>query len=40
MSGLFENIDCIEFYVLYLDEGIRYYCEDLGLRLLWRNEIM
>lgn len=38
MSGLFTNIDCVELYVSDLDEGIQYYCDCLGLKLLWRNE--
>jgi Predicted enzyme related to lactoylglutathione lyase len=38
MAGLFKNIDCIEFYVSDLDEGIKYYCESLGLKLLWRAD--
>ena len=37
MSGLFMNVDCIELYVSDLDEGIKYYCESLGLKLLWRT---
>lgn len=37
MSGLFTNIDCVELYVSDLDEGIQYYCDCLGLKLLWRN---
>ena len=36
MSELFNNVDCIELYVSDLDEGIRYYCDSLGLKLLWR----
>ncbi|NLO60143.1 MAG: bleomycin resistance protein [Spirochaetales bacterium] len=38
MSELFRNIDCIEFYVSDLDEGIKYYCDSFGLKLLWRAE--
>lgn len=36
MSELFNNVDCIELYVSDLDEGIKYYCDSLGLKLLWR----
>lgn len=36
MKPLFQNIDCVEFYVPDLDEGIRYYCGGMGLQLLWR----
>lgn len=36
MSELLKNIDCIEFYVSDLDDGIKYYCDSLGIKLLWR----
>jgi len=38
MSGLFTHVDCIELYVSDLDDGIKYYCGSLGLKLLWRAE--
>lgn len=38
MSGLFKKTDCIELYVSDLDDGIDYYCNSLGLRLLWRTD--
>lgn len=38
MSGLFKKTDCIELYVSDLDDGIEYYCNSLGLKLLWRAE--
>ncbi len=38
MSELFKNVDCIELYVSDLDDGIKYYCDCLGLKLLWRAE--
>lgn len=38
MSELFQNIDCIELYVSNLDEGIQYYRDSLGLKLLWRTD--
>ena len=38
MTGLFQNVDCIELYVSDLDEGIKYYCDSLGLKLLWRAD--
>ncbi len=40
MAKIFKNIDCIELYVSDLNEGIQYYCESMGLKLLWRNEDM
>lgn len=36
--SLFKNIDCVELYVSDLDEGIAYYKDALGLKLLWRAE--
>ncbi len=38
MDSLFRNVDCIELYVDDIDDGISYYCDSLGLKLLWRNE--
>ena len=38
MPSLFQNVDCIELYVSDLDDGIRYYRDSLGLKLLWRAE--
>lgn len=40
MAKIFKNIDCIELYVSDLNEGIQYYCDSMGLKLLWRNEDM
>ena len=34
MSALFKNIDCVELYVSDLDEGIKYYIDGVGLKLL------
>jgi predicted enzyme related to lactoylglutathione lyase len=38
MPALFKNIDCVELYVPDLDEGIKYYKDGMGLKLLWRTE--
>ncbi len=35
---MFKNVDCIELYVSDLDDGIKYYCDGFGLKLLWRAE--
>lgn len=35
---LFEKIDCIHLQVADLDEGISFYHEALGLKLLWRTK--
>lgn len=40
MAKIFKNIDCIELYVSDLNEGVQYYCDSMGLKLLWRNEDM
>ena len=34
---IFTNVDCVSLYIDDLDEGIRFYSEALGLRLLWRS---
>lgn len=38
MPELFKQVDCIELYVANLDEGIQYYRDSLGLKLLWRAD--
>jgi len=38
MSALFTHVDCIELYVTDLDDGMEYYCDHLGLKLLWRSK--
>lgn len=38
IGSLLHNVDCIEFYVSDLDEGIKYYRDSFGLKLLWRAE--
>lgn len=35
MESLFQNVDCVSFYVDDIDEGIAFYSA-LGLKLLWR----
>ena len=37
-APLFENVDCVSMYVENLDDGLRFYRDALGLRLLWRAE--
>lgn len=37
MNELFSNVDCVELYVDNLEEGLRYYRDCLGLKLLWRT---
>jgi predicted enzyme related to lactoylglutathione lyase len=36
-KSLFRNVDCIQFYVPNLEEGINYYCKSMGLRLIWKS---
>jgi catechol 2,3-dioxygenase-like lactoylglutathione lyase family enzyme len=35
---LFRNIDCIQLYTPNLKQGIEYYCNSLGLRVLWKSD--
>lgn len=37
MDSLFQNVDCVSFYVDNIDEGIAFYSA-LGLKLLWRAD--
>lgn len=37
-SPMFENVDCISFYVDDIDKGLTFYQKSLGLKLLWRAE--
>ena len=38
MAALFQNVDCVELYVSDVEEGLRYYRDGLGLKLLWRTQ--
>jgi predicted enzyme related to lactoylglutathione lyase len=38
MKPLFENVDCVSFFVDDLDRGIAFYAGSLGLRVLWRAQ--
>ncbi len=38
MAGLFHDVNCVELFVSDLHDGIRYYRDFLGLKLLWRSE--
>ncbi len=37
-KSLFKYVDCIQFYVPNLQEGIDYYCKSLGLRIIWKSD--
>lgn len=34
--SIFQNVDCVSFYVDDLDSGISFYSNSLGLKLLWK----
>lgn len=36
--SVFQYVDCIELHVEDLEEGIAYYRDAMGLKLLWRKE--
>ncbi|HPF17364.1 MAG TPA: VOC family protein [Thermotogota bacterium] len=38
MKSLFQNIDCIQLYIPDLEAGIDYYCNQLGLKIIWKTE--
>jgi len=35
---LFRNIDCIQLYIPNLQQGIEYYCNSLGLEIIWKSD--
>ena len=35
---LFRYVDCVEFYVPNIQEGIEYYCNCLGLKVIWKSD--
>ncbi len=35
---LFTSIDCIRLYVPNLEEGINYYCNSLGMKIIWKTD--
>jgi len=37
MKPLFENVDCVSFFVDDLEKGIAFYAGALGLKLLWKT---
>jgi len=37
MKSLFKNVDCVSFYVDNLEDGIDFYSNKLGLKLLWKT---
>jgi len=38
MKSLFKHIDCLELYTPDLEAGINYYCNHLGLKIIWKTE--
>ncbi len=38
MKPVFNNVDCVSFHVDNIDEGIAFYRDKLGLKLLWKTE--
>lgn len=37
VQPLFKNVDCIQFYVPDLEEGLKFYCSCLGLKVIWKT---
>jgi predicted enzyme related to lactoylglutathione lyase len=37
LNPLLSKIDCVRLYVSDLDAGLAFYCDRLGLSLLWRT---
>jgi len=38
MKPLFKYMDCLQLYVPNLEKGIDYYCNKLGLSIIWKTE--
>ncbi len=39
MKALFTHIDCLQLYVPDLEKGIDYYCNKLGLKIIWKTDM-
>jgi catechol-2,3-dioxygenase len=37
-KSVFTNIDCIQLYVPNLQKEIEYYCDALGLNIIWKTD--
>lgn len=37
-NNLFKSTDCLRLYVSNLEEGLRFYRDALGLKLIWRTD--
>jgi predicted enzyme related to lactoylglutathione lyase len=35
---LFKYVDCIQLYIPDLQQGMEYYCNSLGLRIIWKTD--
>ncbi|WP_037029236.1 VOC family protein [Psychrilyobacter atlanticus] len=35
---IFKNIDCVQFYIPNLEDGLKYYCNKLGLKIIWKSD--
>lgn len=35
---LFKKVDCIRLYVSDLQEGVKFYCNNLGLNVIWKTD--
>ncbi|HEX3077588.1 MAG TPA: VOC family protein [Lachnospiraceae bacterium] len=35
---LFKYVDCIQLYIPDLQQGMDYYCNSLGLRIIWKTD--
>lgn len=35
---LYNKIDCIQLYIPDLEKGLEFYCNSLGLKVIWKTE--
>lgn len=38
MKPLFKYVDCYRLYIPDLEKGIEYYCNNLGLKIIWKTD--
>lgn len=35
---VFKYVDCIQFYIPDLEVGLQYYCNSLGMNVIWKSD--
>lgn len=37
-TPVFKYVDCVQFYVPDFQEGVKFYCDCLGLKVIWKTD--